>query len=50
MKLFAWNEIQTLGDLERLRLMLDSMPDEALMRTLECRLGKGRDADPVRAI
>lgn len=47
MNLFAWNEIQTLGDLERLRLVLDDMPDEALMRTLERRLSKGRDDDPV---
>jgi len=23
LKLFAWNEIETLGDLERLRLVLD---------------------------
>jgi len=50
MKLFAWNEIQTLGDLERLRLVLDYMPDEALMRTLERRRGKGRDDYPVRAV
>jgi len=50
MNLFAWNEIQTLGDLERLRLVLDYMPDEALMRTLERRLSKGRDDDPVRAV
>ena len=50
MKLFAWNEIQTLGDLERLRLVLDDIPDEALMRTLERRRGKGRDDYPVRAV
>ena len=50
MKLFERNEIQTLGDLERLRLVLDSMPDEELMRTLERRRGKGRDDDPVRAV
>lgn len=35
LKLFDWNEIQLLGDLDRLRLVLDCMPDEDLMRTLE---------------
>jgi len=39
-----------LGDLERLRLVLDDMPDEVLMRTLERRRGKGRDDYPVRAV
>ena len=31
LKLFEWNEIQTLGDLDRLRLVLEYMPDEELM-------------------
>jgi len=50
MKLFEWNEIQTLGDLERLRLVLEYMPDEELMRTLERNRGKGRDDYPIRAM
>lgn len=50
MKLFVWNEIQALGDLERLRLVLDYMPDEELMRTLERHRGKGRDDYPIRAM
>ncbi|KXG43945.1 transposase [Tepidibacillus decaturensis] len=50
LKLFEWNEIQILGDLERLRLVLDYMPDEELMRTLERHRGKGRDDYPVRAV
>lgn len=50
MKMFEWDEISTLGDLERLQLVLDYMPDEALMRTLERNRGKGRDDYPVRAM
>ncbi|GAW32790.1 hypothetical protein JDF658_25550, partial [Carboxydocella sp. JDF658] len=49
-KLFEWTEIQTIGDLVRLRLVLDYMPDEELMRTLERSRGKGRNDYPVRAI
>lgn len=49
-KLFEWTEIQTLGDLTRLQLVLDSMPDEKLMRTLEQHRGKGRDDYPIRAM
>lgn len=50
LKLFEWTEIQTLGDLERLRLVLDHMPDEDLMRTLEQHRGKGRNDYPIRAM
>jgi len=50
LKLFAWNEIETLGDLERLRLVLEHMPDEDLMRALEKKRGQGRNDYPVRAV
>lgn len=50
LKLFEWNEIQTLGDLDRLRLVLDYMPDEELMSKLERNRGKGRNDYPVRAM
>ena len=49
-KLFDWTEIQTFGDLERLRLVLDYLPDEELMVKLERERGKGRDDFPVRAM
>ena len=48
--LFAWQQIEALGDLERLVLVIDTMPDEALMRTLECERGRGRNDYPVRAV
>ena len=48
--LFRWEEIEELGDLERLRLVLEYLPDEPLMRLLEKQRGKGRDDYPVRAV
>ena len=48
--LFSWKQIEDLGDLERLRLVLEHLPDEPLMRRLESERGKGRDDYPVRAV
>ena len=48
--LFSWKEIEALGDLERLRLVLEWIPDEALMRVLERERGKGRNDYPVRPV
>ncbi len=49
-QLFSWKEIEELGDLERLRLVLDYLPDELLMRALEDNRGRGRDDYPIRAV
>ncbi|MFZ5633769.1 MAG: transposase [Bacillota bacterium] len=49
-KLFGWEEIEKLSDLERLRLALENMPDEELMQSLEIERGRGRDDYPVRAV
>ena len=49
-RLFGWEEIEQLGDLERLRLVLASLPDEELMRDLEKERKSGRDDYPVRAV
>jgi len=46
-----WNweeEIHELGDLKRLQLVLETLPDEALMCKLEQERGNGRDDFPVR--
>lgn len=48
--LFDWAQIDQLGDLERLRLVLEYMPDESLMGALQTKRGKGRDDFPVRAM
>ncbi|EGL82403.1 transposase IS4 family protein [Caldalkalibacillus thermarum TA2.A1] len=48
--LFAWEDIEELGDLERLSLVMETMPDEALMQTLEAERGRGRNDYPIRAM
>ena len=47
-QLFSWTEIENLGDLERLQLLLEHLPDEPLMRALEKARGRGRNDYPVR--
>ena len=49
-ELFTWKEIENLGDLERLKLVLETLPDEALMQRLEAERGTGRNDWPVRAV
>lgn len=46
--LFSWKEIDESSDLDRLRLVLSVLPDEALVRFLEQKRGKGRNDFPVR--
>ena len=48
--LFSWKEVNELGDLERLQLVLKYVPDEELMEHLEKDRGRGRDEYPVRAV
>jgi hypothetical protein len=49
-KLFGWEEIEELGDLRRLRLVFENMPDEDLMRVLEQERDRGRNEYPVRPV
>ncbi len=49
-RLFSWQEVEGLGDLERLVLVLEYMPDEKLMQLLERLRGLGRDDFPVRGM
>lgn len=48
--MFVWSEVEELGDLERLRLVIEYMPDEDLMCKLEKERKNGRDDYPVRAV
>lgn len=48
--LFSWKNVESKSDLDRLRLVLEVLPDEALMVRLETQRGRGRDDYPVRAI
>ena len=49
-ELFAWKDIENLGDLERLKLVIENMPDEKLMKLLEKNRNKGRDDYPIRGL
>jgi len=40
--LFSWEDVENLGELRRLQLVLKTMPDEALMRALEAERANGR--------
>ena len=50
MSLFSWKDIENLGDLKRLKLVIEHLPDEELMITLEKQRKNGRNDYPVRAI
>jgi len=41
LRIFGWKEIEELGDLERLYIVLKYMPDKELMRQLEQEQYKG---------
>ena len=49
-KLFSWKEIENLGDLSRLLLVINHLPDEPLMFALESQRGNGRDDYPIRPV
>ena len=47
--LFRWEDVERSSDLARLEMVLDALPDEAIVRALEQQRGRGRDTYPVRA-
>jgi hypothetical protein len=48
--LFTWKEVETRSDLERLRLVLEHLPDERLMHGMEEHRKWGRNDYPIRAV
>lgn len=52
--LFSWkdfqNDVQNLGDLERFRLVIETMPDKKLIQTLRALRGNGRNDHPIEAV
>ncbi len=48
--LFSWRSVESRSDLDRLRLVLETLPDEELMKRLEAKRGRGRNDYPVRAV
>lgn len=50
MSLFGYNENDNLGDLERLQMVIDHVPDEKIIHKLYKIRGKGRNDWPVEAM
>ena len=48
--LFEFMKFEDLHELQELKMVLENMPDEELMRKLENKRGNGRDDYPVRAM
>jgi len=49
-QLFSWDDVEATSDLQRLRMVLEALPDEGLMRTLEAQRKGRRDDYPIRAV
>ena len=49
-QLFSWNDVEACSDLHRLRMVLEALPDETLMQTLETERRGRRDDYPLRAV
>ena len=47
---FSWRDVESLPDLARLRLVLDTLPDEDIPASLEAGRGRGRNDYPVLAM
>ncbi|MCY4264468.1 MAG: transposase [Gammaproteobacteria bacterium] len=48
--LFQWDDVDPLSDFHRLELVLDHLPDERILTTLENKRGRGRNDYPVAAM
>lgn len=48
--IFDYSEIEILGDLEKLKLFMETVDDKELCEQLENERGNGRDDYPVRAM
>jgi hypothetical protein len=47
-QLFGWKQIDTVSDLDRLKLVLEVLPDEKFVNLLEKKRAQGRDDYPIR--
>ena len=48
--LFSWEQVDAASDMDRLRRVLEALPDEALMLALEAQRNGKRDDYPLRAV
>lgn len=49
-KIFRWEDVEASGELERLRMVIEAMPDEELMKIMEVERKGRRDDYPVRSV
>ncbi|MDP1759030.1 MAG: transposase [Thermodesulfovibrionales bacterium] len=49
-KIFSWKDVEASGELERLTMVIEAMPDEELMKALEAERKGRRDDYPIRAV
>ncbi len=47
---FSWEQVDSLSDLNRLRLVLDALPDAEIIEALCTMRAKGRNDYPVAAM
>lgn len=48
--LYSWTDVEAKSDLDRLRLVLETLPDEELMQDLEAERRRRRNEYPLRAV
>lgn len=48
--LFSWKDVDDLGDLERLQLVIESMPDQALLAALKSFRNSGRNIHQIESM
>jgi hypothetical protein len=49
-KIFRWKDVESSGELERLKIVIEVMPDNELMKELEAERKGRRDDYPIRAV
>jgi hypothetical protein len=47
-KIFSWKDVEASGELERLKMVTEAIPDDALMEVLEAERKGRRDDYPIR--
>lgn len=49
-KIFSWKDVEESGELDRLKMVIEALPDDALMRALEAERKGRRDDYPIRPV
>lgn len=49
-KIFSWKDVEASGELERVRMVIEVIPDDELMKALELQRRGRRDDYPIRSV